>query len=347
MTFFASASANQNDLVEKEVREAGGQDIVTSSGGVEFSADLETAYRFCMWTRSATRLLVLVHRYEGLQSTDELYEHSMSLPWENWVNPEKTFAITETVSDCRWIRNSHFASLRLKDAIVERIRGKFNGIRPDVDRDNPDITFHLHVNRNIVKWYVDFAGRDLSHRGYRAAQTQAVMSEFMAASLLYRSDWYKRLRAFFEDPSLEAPTLLDPFCGSGTICIEAALMATDTAPGLLKTESFAFLRLPIHNDELWQKTIDQALSMKKENKCRIIGWDIDKRAIEISKANAQAAGVEDLIEFDVKDFTTVTDEDVPCEKGCIVTDPPYGVRLDSGSAAIRRLRHSSRGRAAR
>ena len=337
MTFFASASANQNDLVEKEVRDAGGQDIVTSSGGVEFSADLETAYRFCMWTRSATRLLVLVHRYEGLQSTDDLYDHSMSLPWENWVNPDKTFAITETVSDCRWIRNSHFASLRLKDAIVERIRAKFNGIRPDVDRDNPDIVFHLHVNRNIVKWYVDFAGRDLSHRGYRTAQTQAVMGEFMAASLLYRSDWYKRLRSHFEDSSVEAPVLLDPFCGSGTICIEAALMATNTAPGLLKTESFAFLRLPIHNDELWQKTIDQALSMKRENKCKLIGWDIDKRAIEISKANAQAAGVADLIEFEVRDFTRTTDEDVPAERGCIVTDPPYGVRLDSGSAAIRRL----------
>ena len=113
-------------------------------------------------------------------------------------------------------------------------------------------------------------------------------------------------------------------------------MATNTAPGLLKTESFAFLRLPIHNDELWQKTIDQALSMKRENKCRLIGWDIDKRAIEISKANAEAAGVADLIEFEVRDFTTTTDEDVPSERGCIVTDPPYGVRLDSGSAAIRR-----------
>ena len=337
MIFFASASANQNDLVEKEVREAGGQDIVTSSGGVEFSADLETAYRFCMWTRSATRLLVLVHRFDGLQSTDDLYDHSMTLPWENWINPERTFAITETVSDCRWIRNSHFASLRLKDAIVERIRSKYDGVRPDVDRDNPDIVFHLHVNRNLVRWYVDFAGRDLFHRGYRKAQTQAVLGEFMAASLLYRSDWYKKLRAHLENPELEAPTLLDPFCGSGTICIEAALMATNTAPGLLKTESFAFLKLPIHNDELWQKTVDQAESMRIKNECKIVGWDIDTRAVEISKANAEAAGVADLIDFHVRDFTKTTEDDVPAETGCIVTDPPYGVRLDSGSAAIRRL----------
>ncbi len=341
MIFFASASANQNDLVEREAREAGAKDIQVSSGGVEFDADLRTAYEFCMWTRCATRLLVLVHRTEKLQSTDDLYEHSLTLPWENWVNPDKTFAITETVTDCRWIRNSHFASLRLKDAIVERIRGKYNGERPNVDRDNPDIVFHLHVNRNLVSWYVDFGGRDLSRRSYRKSQTQAVMGEFMAASLLYRSDWYRHLCAFRQGQE-QAPTLLDPFCGSGTICIEAALMATNTAPGLLKTESFAFLRLPIHDDDLWQETVDSAEKKRCENQCKIIGWDIDSRAIEISTDNAKRAGMASVIQFTVKDFTTVTEEDLPSERGCIVTDPPYGVRLDSGSAAIRRL-YSSMG----
>jgi len=337
MIFFASASANQNDLVEREAREAGATDIQVSSGGVEFSADLETAYRFCMWTRSATRLLVLVHRFDRLTSTDELYEHSLTLPWENWINPDKTFAITETVSDCRWIRNSHFASLKLKDAIVERIRSRFGGERPDVDRDDPDIVFHLHVNRNLVSWYVDFGGRTLSRRSYRSSQTQAVMGEFMAASLLYRSDWYRHLTAFNEGRESQAPTMLDPFCGSGTICIEAALMATATAPGLLKKDGFAFSRLPIHKQEIWERIIAEAESKRHENACKIIGWDIDPRAIEISKANAERAGVLDLIDFDVKDFTTCTEEDVPSERGCIVTDPPYGVRLDSGSAAIRRL----------
>ena len=336
MIFFASASANQNDLVEKEARDAGAQDIRTSSGGVEFSADLRTAYRFCMWTRSATRLLVLVHRH-SIESTDELYEHSLTLPWENWINPDVSFAITETVTDCRWIRNSHFASLRLKDAIVERMRDKFDGERPDVDRNNPGIVFHLHVNRNLASWYVDFAGRDLSHRGYRTAQTQAVMSEFMAASLLYRSDWYRKLRTSIEEGAAEGPVLLDPFCGSGTICIEAALMATNTAPGLLKQDSFAFLGLPIHDEELWQETVAEAQAQRRENTCRIIGWDIDRRAVDISTENARKAGLEGMVEFAVRDFTTVTEADVPASSGCIVTDPPYGVRLDSGSASIRRL----------
>ncbi len=337
MIFFASASANQNDLVEKEVLAAGATDINTSSGGVEFSADLETAYKFAMWTRSATRLLVLVHRFDKLESTDDLYEHSKTLPWENWISPSKTFAITETVTDCRWIRNSHFASLRLKDAIVERCREVYGGERPSVDRDNPDIVFHMHVNRNLVSWYVDFAGRSLSHRGYRTSQTEAVMSEFMAASLLYRSDWYKRLQASFTDPEVAPPTLLDPFCGSGTICIEAALMASNTAPGLLKTDTFAFLKLPIHNQEIWASVVQQAKDAQREYKCTILGWDIDRRAVEISLDNSYAAGLADMVDFDVKDFTQITKEDLPSELGYIVTDPPYGVRLDSGSAAIRKL----------
>lgn len=334
MIFFATASANQSDLIEKEVRSAGGEDIHVSTGGVEFSADLETAYRFCMWTRCATRLLVLVHRSDRIESTDDLYDHALNLPWENWINPDITFAITETVIDCRWIRNSHFAALRFKDAIVERCRQSFDGNRPDVDRDNPDIVFHLHVNRNLVSWYVDFAGKNLSHRSYRSAQTEAVMSEFMASCLLYRSEWYRHMEL----------NLLDPMCGSGTICIEAALMATNTAPGLLKKDSFAFLSLPIHEQKVWDKIVIEAEKKKTKAQCRIYGWDIDPEAVEISKANATAAGVDDIVSFDVKDFRNITSEDADSVRtkegeygGCIVTDPPYGVRLSSSASALRNL----------
>ena len=340
MTFFATASANQNDLVQREALKAGATDIILSSGGVEFEADLETAYRFALTTRCSTRFLVLVHRYDQLQSTDDLYEHSLLLPWEKWLNPEMTFAITETVSDCRWITNSHFASLRLKDAIVERMRQNFDGIRPSVDRDNPDIVFHLHVNKSLVSWYVDFAGRDLSHRGYRTAQTDAVMSEFMSSSLLCRSDWYRILQSSFEDPSVKVPMLLDPFCGSGTILTEAALMATDTAPGLVHTERFAFFDLPIHNSEICNKVIRELEARVCPCKCRIEGWDIDEKAIKIARANTKAAGLENIISYSIHDFTKTTREDVESlqeESGCIVTDPPYGIRLASQNMPVAKL----------
>ncbi len=338
MIFFASASANQNDIVEKEVLSAGGTDLHITASGIEFEADLETAYRFAMWTRSATRLLVLVHRYDEIRSTDELYEHSLALPWENWINPDITFAITQTISDCRWITNSHFAALRFKDAVVERIRQSFDGERPNVDRDNPDITFHLHVYRNLVSWYVDFAGRDIAKRGYRVSQTEAVMGEFMAATVLARSQWNRMLDG-------NPVTLLDPFCGSGTICIEAALMATNTAPGLLNPDKFAFLKLPIHKQEIWNEIVEEAENAKHECKCKIVGWDIDEKAVEISKQNASAAGVSDIVEFAVHDFAKTTEEDVEKLneystqdiKGCIVTDPPYGVRLELSESALRNL----------
>ncbi|MCR4676076.1 MAG: bifunctional 23S rRNA (guanine(2069)-N(7))-methyltransferase RlmK/23S rRNA (guanine(2445)-N(2))-methyltransferase RlmL [Sphaerochaetaceae bacterium] len=328
MIFFASASANQNDLVEKEVLSAGGTDVTPSSSGVEFSADLETAYRFCLNSRCATRVLVLVHRSTEMASTDDLYEYAQKLPWESWINPEKTFAVTETVSDCRWIRNSHFAALRLKDAIVERIRNRFDGERPNVDRDDPDVVFHLHVNRDLVSFYIDFGGRNFTRRGYRKQQTEAVMGEFMAASILYRSDWYKNMGTF-----------LDPFCGSGTICIEAALMATNTAPGLIDPDRFAFLRLPIHNQETWEKVLEEAENAVVPCPCRIHGWDISSRAIAIAKGNASRAGVSDLIDFEVRDFTKVTQEEIKAlgEGGSIVTDPPYGVRLDESKSELRSL----------
>ncbi len=340
MIFFATASANQNDLVQREAEKAGAEDIRVSSGGIEFSADLETAYRFALTTRCSTRFLVLVHRCDHLESTDDLYEHSLDLPWEKWLNPQMTFAITETVSDCRWIRNSYFASLRFKDAVVERMRLKFDGVRPSVDRDNPDIVFHLHVNKSLVSWYVDFAGRDLSHRGYRTAQTDAVMSEFMAASLLCRSEWYRTLLASEEDSSVKVPMLLDPFCGSGTILTEAALMATGTAPGLIHTERFAFFDLPIHDSEILSKVIKELEANVHEQKCRLVGWDSDNKAVRIARSNAKACGFGDKIEINLHDFTQTVKEDVLSleePRGCIVTDPPYGVRLVSENMPVAKL----------
>ena len=327
MIFFATASANQNDLVEKEARAAGSDDVKLSSGGVFFKADLKTAYNFCLWSRSATRLLVLFHQ-EEIEDMDTFYEHSASLAWENWINPEVTFAITETVTDCYWIRNSHFASVRLKDAIVDRIKSNFEGERPNVDRENPDLVFHLHVNRNTVSYYADFSGRLLAKRGYRKAQTTAVLAEFLASTVISRSPWRK------ED---ENEVLLDPFCGSGIICIEAALMLSNSAPGLIDPNRFAFYKLPFHDEAIWKEAFEEAENAQIVPKNKIYGWDIDPEAIAISKKNAKAAGMDQFIEFECKDFTKITKADKIAETGTVVTDPPYGHRLDCDSAYLKNL----------
>ena len=182
------------------------------------------------------------------------------------VNPDVSFSITHTVKNCPYLRNSKFGAIRLKDAIVDRCRAHFDGARPEVDTEESDIIFHLHIEEDRVSWFVDFSGRALHRRGYRDEQTEAVMSEYVASALIYRSEWYK---AMVRDG--RAGVLIDPFCGSGTIAIEAALWAADRAPGLVKARNFAFLFLPIHDPDLYEQVVQEAMEREAAAKDRKIG----------------------------------------------------------------------------
>ncbi len=324
MIYFAASAANQNDLVLKEAQSARAEDIKEIGGGVEFSGDLSVGYRFCLTSRIASRLMMALAHDDDIRDADELYEASMQIPWEDFINPEKTFLITITAIKCDWLSNTQFGTLRLKDAIVDRIREKYDDRRPSVDTENPDITFHLHINRDEVKWYVDFSGKSMHKRRYREESTLALMKENLASAVVMRSPWYKGLEE--GNPTL----LLDPFCGSGTILIEAALMATDFAPGLLHYQDFAFFRLPFHNEDIFEEVLEEAYTQSEENSLTeklFIGWDIDAKAIEIAKKNAKKAHVDHLITFAQKDYTKITAEDVPEGIHHIITDPPYGMRL--------------------
>lgn len=330
MIFFATSALYMNDIIEEEARAAGATDIRTISGGVEFSADLAAAYRFCLWSRTATRVLLGLFEDEDILDADELYEASAQIPWEDWVNPNITFSVTETVKNCPYMKNSHFAAIRLKDAIVDRIRSKFDGERPLVDTENSDVVFHLHIDGDKVAWYVDFSGRGLHRRGYRVAQTDAVLSEYLTCSVIYRSEWRKTL-----EKGEGVPMLLDPFCGSGTIAIEAALWAADRAPGLVSTRRFNFFNLPIHDPDVYEEVVDEAMERAEKAKERTIeihAWDNDPKAVAISKKHAELAQVDHLIKFQVKDFRTITEADVPAGVGYIITDPPYGLRMESDTS---------------
>lgn len=327
MIFFATSALYLNDIIEAEATKAGATDVRTVSGGVEFQADLAAAYRFCLWSRTSTRLMLGLFQDDDIRTADELYEASVLIPWEDWINPELTFSVTESVKNCPYLKNSHFGAIRLKDAIVDRIRDKFEDQRPMVDKEDSDVVFHLHVEGDEVSWYVDFSGRGLHKRGYRTDQTDVVLSEFLAASVLYRSEWRRTL-----ENSETVPVLLDPFCGSGTLAIEAALWASDQAPGLVVARKFGFLTLPVHDPDLWDDIVDEALALAeigRKRDIKIYAWDSDPRAIAIAKENAKAAKVDHLIDFQVKDFTQVTQEDIPETAGYVVTDPPYGVRFSS------------------
>ncbi len=325
MIYYASAAAHMNDLVAQEAEQAGAQEIQLVASGVEFQADLKTAYRFCLNSRIATRLMLGLAQDEGINSSDEFYASSILIPWEEYLNPQKTFTVTVTSMNCSWLKNNTFAAIRLKDAIVDRIKEHYNQERPSVDFADPDVTFHVHLQQDEISWYLDFSGRSLYQRGYRSGSTDAILKENLAAAILMRSEWYKTLQD--KNP---AP-LLDPFCGSGTICIEAALMASDTAPRLHSYSSLAFFKLDMHDPDIWEEVLDEAYHKQEQAKKRAItiyGWDIDPKAIELTQEHAQNAQVEHYITTANKDITAITEEDVPLGEHFIVTDPPYGIRME-------------------
>ena len=249
MIFFAQTAANQSDLVVKEALRAGAENVRATASGVQFSASLETGYRFTMTTRIASRVLLALYFDDNIDSPEKLYESCMQVPWHEYLTPEMTFQVTQTVQACNWLKNSHFAALKLKDAIVDRIKEETGGSRPDVDKENSDCTFHLHIKGKNAIIYADFSGEGLYRRGYRSGDNEAVLKEHLASAVLYRSEWYKSVL-----DSSPAP-LLDPFCGLGTIPVEAAQIAADIAPGLTRKEPYAFEKLFNFDEEaynLWR-----------------------------------------------------------------------------------------------
>jgi 23S rRNA (guanine2445-N2)-methyltransferase / 23S rRNA (guanine2069-N7)-methyltransferase len=326
MKYFASSAANLNDLVAQEALAIGAKEVQLISGGVSFSGDIEIGYKFCLETRVANRLLQTIQEKSGITNSDEFYEASLLIPWEKYFELDETFSVTVSNLSTPWLKRSTFAAMRLKDAIVDRFRDIYKGQRPSVDIDNPHITFHVHIDRDGVKWYIDFSGKDLSKRGYREKATDAALRESLAAAILMRSAWYKDLE---ED---NVPLLLDPFCGSGTILIEAALMATKTAPGLLNLNRFAFLELNSFDKKVWKKVVDEALAKQiteNDGSIQIIGWDNSPKALRISNENIKIAKVENFVTVEEKDFTRLTEDDIPSGENYVVTDPPYGIRVDA------------------
>ena len=323
MIFFATSAANQGDLIAEEARKAGAERVRVTPSGVDFEGSLETGYRFCFETRISSRLLMGLFVDDDIISDKELEEATAMLPWEEYIDPTKTLKVTCTTQNCRYITNSHYGALKVKDGIVERIREKFNGERPYIEIHEPDLTVHVHIEDTTVKWYVDFSGENLSMRGYRGEQTEALLKEHLAAALIGRSEWRKSVNDGNPLP------FYDPFCGSGTIAVEAALMATDTAPGLLRKKPYTFESLPNFDKEAFDRMVEEAEERRRkaidERDISIFASDISRTAVEISKAAALKAGVYDFISFSVQDFTKL--EKPPVSKGCIVTDPPYGERM--------------------
>jgi 23S rRNA (guanine2445-N2)-methyltransferase / 23S rRNA (guanine2069-N7)-methyltransferase len=330
--FVATVPRGLADLLARELESVGAQNTRERSAGVSFSGTLETGYRACLWSRTASRVLLQLAEFEAA-SADEFYAGARAVDWIAHIDPARTIACEFTGAHPS-ITNSHFGALRLKDAVCDRLRDD-TGTRPDVELTRPAVRLHAHASGTHVTLSIDLAGEGLHRRGYRTEAGEAPLRENLAAGILLRARW--------PEAAERGAEFLDPMCGSGTLVIEAAMIAARRAPGL-RRDYFGFLGWKGHDADLWQRLKMQAAEDAATDVASIIrGSDIDQRALTIAAANAERAGVTALVRFErhaVANVRPLTDQ-----PGLICTNPPYGERL--GDEVRARMLYADIGRSLR
>ena len=297
------------DILAQEIAELGGEDIEIGKRMVSFKGDKQLLYKTNLCCRTALRVLKPIFSFTA-SDTDEVYEKIKSFDWHQYLSPEQTFSI-ESVVFSEEFKHSKFVTYRAKDAIADFFMEK-TGKRPSVRLNNADLILNLHIAHNTCTLSLDSSGESLHKRGYRVAQTEAPINEVLAAGLILKSGW-KGEKNF-----------IDPMCGSGTILIEAALIATNTAPGIYRKD-FAFERWNDYDEELFDSLYNDD-SNEKEFNFKIYGSDISPKAIAIARENIKSAGMAKYIDLQVKPFQQYTEAP---ENGILITNPPYGERISS------------------
>ncbi|MBS6436296.1 MULTISPECIES: bifunctional 23S rRNA (guanine(2069)-N(7))-methyltransferase RlmK/23S rRNA (guanine(2445)-N(2))-methyltransferase RlmL [Pantoea] len=329
-SLFASTARGLEELLKSELDALGAQDLQVVQGGVHFEADGRTMYQSLLWSRLASRILLPLGEF-GVYSDLDLYVGVQSIDWTELFGSQHTFVVHFSGTN-ESIRNSQFGALKVKDAIVDSFtRQKLP--RPNVDREQPDIRINVWLNKDRASIALDLSGDALHQRGYRQQTGQAPLKENLAAAIVLRSGWQ--------------PTtpLLDPMCGSGTLLIEAALIACDRAPGLLRSR-WGFTHWRQHNDALWREVKSEAQQRARAGtaaaQARFFGYDSDGRVLEWAQANARRAGVADLFTFARQDVLQLKNPLPGEQRGTVLSNPPYGERLESEPALI--ALHSQLGR---
>ena len=320
LNFFAAAPKGFEYALATELASLGATEIKESVAGVYFSASQEQAYRITLWTRLASRIVLII--YQGpCESPEQLYDAAYCIDWPSQFSHKKSFSI-DFHGTGGFIKNTQFGALKIKDAIVDRFRD--DGIsRPNVSRTDADIRFDAHYRNGKITLSINFSGPALHQRFYRTQTGEAPLKENLAAYMLMRSGWQSNME-----------TLLDPFCGSGTVLIEAALMAADIAPGLNRPH-FGFEHWYRHTETVWVEILNEAKARASLglNRCdiKLVGSDIDSRIVALAKRNAEKAGVANLIDFSVSNVLNIE----PCaNQGYMITNPPYGERLGNVSSLL-------------
>ena len=311
MKLHAKTLAGLEDLVAQDMKQAGATEVSVGRRGVSCLADLKTMYHLCLHSRFVLRVLRHLTEFNA-KNPDDLYRQCARFAWEDLIPVDGTFVVDATVHS-EVFTHDHFAALRLKDAVVDRFRGK-TGQRPSIDRVRPDVRLHLHIAGNKVTLSVDATGAPLSHRGYRPPQAKAPLNEVLAAGLLALSGWRP------------GTPLIDPMCGSGTFSTEAALWASGL-PVQAGRRQFAFMKWSDFDASAWREVRDESMHEVKAVDTLIWASDNHPGAIRQTRHSLEEADVDGMVQVSQSDFF---DLHPPTDSGVMVMNPPYGERLDPG-----------------
>lgn len=317
MDFFATCARGLEELLRDELIGLGIAEARAGSSGVRFSGDLKQAYRAMLYSRLASRVLLTLSEFEAVNA-EALYEGARDIPFEMHLRPETTFAIHGQGGN-RDLTHTQFIAMKVKDALVDRLRAE-RGLRPNVDTEHPHLSFEALIRGDKAVISLDLSGSPLNQRGYRRQAGDAPLRETLAAALLLRAGW----------PAIaaEGGLFVDPFCGSGTLLIEAIWMAGDVAPLLLR-ERFGFEHWTHHDAAAWNELRDEAQERArvglKNLKARAFGFDRDPQAVASAQHNVRHAGLGGFIQVSKQDVAHLPR--LQGDRGLILSNPPYGERL--------------------
>lgn len=304
----AKTMAELEDVLADELISLGANDVEMGTRMVSFTGDKALMYKANIHCRTALRILKPIHEFKA-EDADEVYEAVKAINWDEYMTIDKTFSIDSVVFS-HMFKHSKFVAYRVKDAIADWFQEKY-GKRPSVSLTNPDLVFNIHISHKTCTLALDSSGDSLHKRGYRTAQTEAPLNEVLAAGMILKSGWRGE------------STFVDPMCGSGTLLIEAAMIATGTPPGIHR-QDFGFEKWNDFDEELFSEIYNDDSSAKEFN-YRIIGSDVSATAIAAAEQNVKNAGVKQHVDITLMPIQQY--EEAPQPAGVLMTNPPYGERL--------------------
>ncbi len=323
LQLFLPCAAGVEDYLLPEVQRITGlglDDVQKQRGGVAVRASWRDAMRLNLHSRLAQRVLVQLS-YTPYRNEQDVYRAASEVAWEIWFTPRQSIKVEVTAQHSP-LTSLNFAALKVKDAVCDRFRAKAGGVRPDVNTQWPDIRIYAHLTTDACTLYIDTSGEPLFKRGWREDKGDAPLKETLAAAMIAASGWADALAESTQkgEPPL---ALYDPCCGSGTIAIEAAQIACNIAPGLLR--QFAFEKMLPFQDHVWIAIKNTANNAIATGTCKVFGSDVAHRMVDFAERNAQRAGVSGCVEFRGGD---ALQRMPPCDApGVMLLNPPYGERI--------------------